>query len=196
MTPNTTLEAVNIMLSAIGEAPVNRLSSGLVEAEQAETTLAQTSRSVQAEGWHYNRETGVKIAPNLNGDVVLATNTIRADQTYNSDSSIDLVQRGTKMYDRVGHTYNVGKEVSLDITYELEFEELPSVARRYITIKAARVLQDSIVGAGDLHTFHTNDETQALFEMKAFENEMADYNIGDIYDVYRVIDRIGTKRTY
>jgi hypothetical protein len=32
--------------------------------------------------------------------------------------------------------------------------------------------------------------------MKAFENEMADYNIGDSYDVYRVIDRIGTKRTY
>ena len=56
MTPNTKLEAVNIMLSAIGEAPVNRLSSGLVEAETAETILNQINRSVQAEGWHFNKK--------------------------------------------------------------------------------------------------------------------------------------------
>ena len=46
-TPTTKLEAVNTMLSTIGEAPVNNLSSGLVDAETAETILNNVSRSVQ-----------------------------------------------------------------------------------------------------------------------------------------------------
>ena len=100
MTPNSKLEAVNIMLSAIGEAPVNRLSSGLVEAETAETILTQVSRSVQSEGWHFNRETNVELAPNVAGEIILATNTIRADQMLNSNNDLDLTQRGGKMYDR------------------------------------------------------------------------------------------------
>jgi hypothetical protein len=196
MTPNTKLEAVNIMLSAIGESPVNRLSSGLVEAETAEIILTQTSRSVQAEGWQFNRETNVTVAPNLTGEIILATNTIRADQMVGSNTDIDLTQRGSKMYDRRNHTFKINSPVQLDITYELDFEELPAVARRYITIKSARHLQDNIVGSAELHGFHRDDEAQALFEMKDFENETADYNIADNYDVYRVIDRVGNKRVY
>lgn len=196
MTPNSKLEAVNIMLSAIGEAPVNRLSSGLVEAETAETILTQVSRSVQSEGWHFNRETNVEIAPTVGGEIVLSTNTIRADQMVNSNTDIDLTQRGGKMYDRKNHTFAINSNVFLDVTYELSFEELPAVARKYITIKAARTLQDNIVGSSELHSFHRDDEMQALYELKDYENETADFNIGDNYDVFRVVDRVGTKRIY
>jgi hypothetical protein len=197
MTPNSKLEAVNIMLSSIGEAPVNRLSSGLVEAETAETILSQTSRSVQAEGWHFNRETDVEIAPTLSGEIILASNTIRADMMNNStNASIDVVQRGQKMYDRQNHTFKVNKAIKLDVVYELDFEDLPSVARRYITVKSARILQDYLVGSPELHSIQADDEMRALIELKDFENESSDYNIGDNYDVYRVIDRIGTKRSY
>jgi hypothetical protein len=196
MTPNSKLEAVNIMLSAIGEAPVNRLSSGLVEAETAETILTQVSRSVQSEGWHFNRETNVELSPNVAGEIILATNTIRADQMLNSNNDLDLTQRGGKMYDRKNHTFAINTGVSLDVTYELDFGDLPAVARKYITIKAARILQDNIVGSDALHSFQREDEMQALFELKDYENETADYNIGDNYDVFRVVDRVGTKRIY
>lgn len=197
MTPNSKLEAVNIMLSSIGEAPVNRLSSGLVEAETAETILSQTSRSVQAEGWHFNRETNVEIAPDLSGEIVLASNTIRADMMNNTtQTDMDLIQRGGKMYDRLNHTFKINKGVKLDVVYELDFEDLPAVARRYITVKAGRILQDYVVGSPDMHTIHNEDVMAALIELKDFENETSDYNIGDNYDVYRVIDRIGSKGVY
>jgi hypothetical protein len=196
MTPNTKLEAVNIMLSAIGEAPVNRLSSGLVEAETAETILNQMNRSVQAEGWHFNREKNVTVAPDLAGNINLAANTIRADAMPEHNLDLDLTQRGLKMYDLRNHTYNIGTSVKLDVTYELDFADLPAVARRYITVKAARVLQDHIVGAGDLHTFGMNDEMDALVQLKDFENETADFNIANNYDVFRVFDRVGSKRVY
>ena len=44
LTATTKLEAVNTLLSSIGEAPVNSLTSGLVDAELAETILDSTSR--------------------------------------------------------------------------------------------------------------------------------------------------------
>ena len=45
MVGTTQLDAVNIMLSAIGEAPVSSLSSGLIEAEIAETIFERMETS-------------------------------------------------------------------------------------------------------------------------------------------------------
>ena len=56
MAATTKLDAVNTMLSAIGEAPVNSLSSGLIEAEIAETILDTVNTEVQSMGWHFNTE--------------------------------------------------------------------------------------------------------------------------------------------
>lgn len=192
MTPTTKLEAVNIMLSTIGESPVNSLSSGLVDAEMAETILNSVSRSVQSEGWNFNREYGMKMGPSLSGEITVPNNTLRADATMTPDS-LDLVQRGTRMYDKRNHTYKINKDVTLDLVVQLEFEELPEVARRYIAIKAARIFQDRVVGSDTLHGFGQQDEAQAYFELKEFESDSEDFNIMDNYSVYRVIDR-GTTR--
>lgn len=193
MTPTTKLEAVNIMLSTIGEHPVNSLSSGLVDAEMAETILSSTSRSVQSEGWHFNREFKMNFSADASGEVILPSNVLRADATLSYDSK-DLVQRGSKMYDKKNHTFNIGETVALDVVVELQFEDLPEVAKRYITIRAGRIFQDRVVGSDTLHGFTREDEAGALFSLKEFEADTEDFNIMDSYDVYRVIDRVGTKR--
>ena len=65
MTYQTTqLQAVNSMLSTIGEAPVNSLDSGLVDAETAETVLNEVSRDVQSFGWNFNTEPDYVFNPN------------------------------------------------------------------------------------------------------------------------------------
>lgn len=192
MTPTTKLEAVNIMLSTIGESPVNSLSSGLVDAEMAETILNSVSRAVQSEGWNFNREQNLLVAPTLEGEIVVPNNTLRADAT-NIPDSLDLVQRGKKMYDKQNHTFIINKDVKLDLVVELEFEDLPEVARRYIAIKSSRIFQDRVVGSDTLHGFNQQDEAQCYFELKEFENATEDFNIMDNYSVYRVIDR-GTVR--
>ncbi len=47
----TELEAINIMLAAIGEAPVNTLTGSLpVDVKIAQSTLVEINKSVQAEG--------------------------------------------------------------------------------------------------------------------------------------------------
>ena len=188
MTPLTELEAVNIMLSAIGETPVNSLTSGLVEAELAETILGQVSRSVQAQGWSFNRDIGVELSANNNGEVPLPNNVLSAD-SLNLYNSRNLIQRGQKFWDRKELTYIINESIKADLVYELTFTDLPPIARSYITVRAARIFQDRIVGADTLHGFQKIDEDQALIALKDAEAEMQDHNIFNNFDVFRVIDR-------
>jgi hypothetical protein len=197
-TPTTQLQAVNSMLSTIGEAPVNSLSSGLVDAETAETVLNEVSRDVQSFGWNFNTELDVLRGKDAYGKVLLTDNTLRADLAssvtkYRSNKN-EYVQRGLFMYDKVQHTYHINKDLKLDIVYMLDFTEIPEVARRYITIKAARLFQERVVGSDNLSAMNRADEQQALFALKEMESENGDYNIFDDGGTYSVLDRsIGHK---
>lgn len=192
MAQTTQLDAVNTMLSAIGEAPVNSLSSGLVEAEVAESILNTVDREVQSMGWHFNTELNKSFAQDTSGNIILGTDILRADATLKADSP-DLVQRGTKMYDRKNHTFNIGTNVELDVVVQLDFDDLPEVCKRYITLRATRIFQDRIVGSGTLHDFQIKDEQTALFELKEFDKAADDHNIFDNYDTFSIIDRQGRR---
>lgn len=183
------LNAVNTMLSVIGETPVNSLTSGLVEAEQAETILAATSREVQSEGWNFNREINKTYPATSFGEIFIEPNVLRADASEGPDS-LELVQRGARMYDRGNNTYQIGKSVKLDTVIELDFEELPEVARHFITIKAARVFQDRVIGSQELHGFNQRDEKEAYFQLKEFEGESEDYSIFDHASVAKPLYRM------
>lgn len=199
-TPTTKLEAVNSMLSTIGEAPVNSLTSGLVDAETAETILNEVSRSVQAHGWNFNSEPDYIVAANISGEVRLPTEVLRADLaasiTKFRSSVKEYVQRGNKMYDKVKHSYNIGEPLTLDVIILLDFELCPEVARRYIAVKAARIFQERIVGSDTLSAMNRNDEQEALFALREMEGDNGDYNIFDDHSTASVLNRsIGTKVT-
>ena len=197
-TPTTKLEAVNSMLSTIGEAPVNSLTSGLVDAETAETILNEVSRSVQASGWNFNSEPNYTVAANVSGEVRLPTEVIRADladsETKFRSNKNEYVQRGNKMYDKIKHTYNIGAPLTLDVVVLPNYELCPEVARRYISVKAARIFQERVVGSDTLSAMNRNDEQEALFALREMEGDNGDYNIFDDRSTARVLDRsIGTK---
>ena len=197
-TPTSKIEAVNSMLSTIGEAPVNSLSSGLVDAETAETILNEVSRSIQAQGWNFNTEPDYTIIADSDGNVVLPSNVLRADladsQTKFRSSKNEYIQRGNKIYDKRQHTFNIGKDLKLDVIVLLDFTDLPEVARRYITVKSARIFQERVVGSDTLSAMNRNDEQEALFALREMEGDNGDYNIFDDYGTASVLDRsIGTK---
>lgn len=190
----TELEAVNIMLSSIGEAPVNSLSSGLVDAELAQTTLHNVSREVQAAGWSFNTEYNRSYALDGAGELLLGNDVLKADMCATRTESFDLVQRGTKMYNRAEGTYILTDgPIKLDVVVFLDYTLLPEAARRYITIRAARIFQDRTIGSQELHGFQLRDEQMALVELRDSDAENADHSIFDNYSVGSVIDRLGGK---
>jgi len=173
----TELEAVNAMLSAIGESPVNSLvSMTSVDAITAYSVLKNVNRSVQIQGWFFNLEKEYTLTPNLNGQLDLPTNTLAMDSSSES-SNYEAIQRGLKVYDKKNHTYIFAEALKVDIIVLLAFEEIPEAARTYITQRASRMFQDRTLGSDSLHSFHREDEYQALTTLRLMESENADYNI-------------------
>jgi hypothetical protein len=189
LTTTTTLEAVNQMLFAIGEAPVNRVEdNGLVDAAVALRTLVNVSREVQKDGWHWNTETNFSIAPDTDGNIKLPANTLKVDTT-GTDADIDVAWRGTRLYDRVNHTYAFSRPLFVDLVVMLDFEELPEAARNYIVLRAARRFQQNSVGSVELSGFQQQDEMRALVALQNHEAETADYRMLDNWAVARVLAR-------
>ena len=162
LTPTTELEAVNTMLNTIGEAPVNTLvNMTSVDALAALSVLQNVNRGVQVEGWFFNSEYDYPLVPDLDGNLPLPTNLMSVDST-NESSSYDLIQRGSRAYDRKNHTYTFTETVKCNLIILLAFEEIPEAARNYITLRASRILQDRLLGSDSLHTMNREDEYQAL----------------------------------
>ena len=188
--PTTKLEAVNVMLTSIGEAPVNSLISGLEDAELAETILESVNKETQSKGWIFNTDLKVTLGLNADNEIVLPTNYLRVDTrpTLRS-SSKDIVERGRKLYDRIANSYVFTSSVQVDAVILLDFTDIPEVARRYITIRSARIFQDRVLSSTNIHGFQLVDEQQAYIELQDYQAETADFNIFDNYDTFAPIDR-------
>jgi|TARA_R110002124_G_scaffold113845_3_gene268364 hypothetical protein len=187
MTPTTKLEAINTLLATIGESPVNSLNSGLVEASQAEQTLNNVSRDFQAQGWAFNTEITFDLSPDASDMLTLPANCLHVDTIHTRMSSdTDLVQRGNKMYDRIKNTYAIGTTVSVDMVVLLDFEEMPETARRFVAIKASRILQDRVLGSESLHSYNSQDEMMAWNNMLQSELDVQDLNIFDNYETNKI----------
>lgn len=187
------LDAVNVMLGTIGESPINSLdaATGVVDAVTARAILSEVSVQVQEEGWHFNTDYEFVLTPALNTkEIYVAANTIEVDASAYDRNDIDVAIRGNRLYDRKNKTYQFEQSIKADLTILLEFNELPQAARHYITIRAARVFQQRVIGSDTLGSFTEKDEARALRSMRRYESKTADYNIltGN-YSVMRTIDR-------
>ena len=192
-TRSTELEAVNTILSTIGEAPLNSLSGSLpVDGTMAKNVLSEISREVQSSGWHFNTHYKSTLTRDTNNNIPVATNVVRVelDPNLESKGDYDLVQRDGKLFNLAKNTDVFDKDFK-DVTQVLllPFNEIPEQAKRYITIRSARVFHDRTLGANTLHKFSQEDEKQALSILRNAEMRTGDYTIFDtpeqIYTIAR-----------
>ena len=96
----TELEAVNIMLAAIAEAPINSLTGLLpVDAVTAQSTLTEFNKEVQSEGWSFNTETDVTLTRDGSNQISLPSNVLRVDANIHQHPTIDIEMRLQKQVD-------------------------------------------------------------------------------------------------
>lgn len=185
-TLTTELEAVNVMLGTIGEAPVNSLSGTLpVDVSTAVSVLKEVRRKVLEKGWHFNTDEEVQSTLDGDGKVIVAQNVLRAEATYPSWNA-DYVLRGTQLYDRKNKTYVFTQAPTLNLVYLLDWNELPEQARQYIMHRAARIFQARVIGAPELESAATRDELTAKVDLENFEADAANHNIFNTYDMARL----------
>lgn len=185
----TVLEAVNVLLTTIGEAPVNTLTGNQVtDVTIANQVLTEVSREVQAQGWHFNTEDKVVLSRNEFNFIVIPADVARIDTPdYNT------VIRGDKLFNLDTRSYEFATTVEASIVYYQDFLELPDVVKKYITTRAARIFSDRMLNSETIHRMVSRDEQKALIDLKDFEGDTADFNMMDSYSVSRVMNR-GNKR--
>ena len=188
----TELESINIMLAAIGEAPVNSLTGTLPnDVKIAQSTLTEVNKDVQSEGWSFNTEIDVTLTRDGSDHINLANNILRVDPSIHHHPTIDAIQRGSKLYDRLNNEYEFDDDLVCTVIYYRDFDELPEPARRYMTIKAARIFVDRLVGDEGLRTYTQQDEIRARAILMETDYANADHNLlrGDpsltsVFDTY------------
>ena len=175
----TELEAINIMLAAIGEAPVNSLTGQVpVDVRLAQSTLTEINKEVQSEGWSFNTEIDVTLPRDqTTKQITLSTDILRIDANIHQHPTIDPIQRGLKLYDRLNNKFEFDEDLICTVIYLRTFEEIPEPARRYITIKAARVFVDRLVTDDGLRTYTGQDETRARAILMETDLANGDHNI-------------------
>jgi len=156
------LSAVNSILGAIGQAPVNSLNgetadpevpkgvSGFMNPEVAlcYNLLQETNVDVQSEGWQFNTEPHVEF--NIIGGNGGDKNRISVPQTaLHMMLSGGQVYRQFKTSNRNGYLYNLtthsydwnnynGGKVHCDVTWLWDFTDVPPTFQRYITLRASQ----------------------------------------------------------
>lgn len=159
LSPMSELDAVNMMLLSIGQAPVNTLEvPGIKDVSFARLMLHNTNRQVQSRGWWFNRELGYELVPASNREIVLPGTVL---EVVSSDPGRDLIERDRKLYDRDRHTFKFDDPVKVDVVWFLPFEDIPQVARDFVAMRAARIFQSQIVGSQILYQFTKEMELEA-----------------------------------
>jgi hypothetical protein len=140
--PASELDAVNELLASIGEDPVADLEDLPPSGNTALSILYTQSREVQEEPRWFNLETDVPLSPNVGGEVIVPDNVLEIDSTDG-----DIIQVGQRLYDRDNRTYTFTSPVTCEILWHRPWDELPSVARRYITALAIERFIEGFPGA-------------------------------------------------
>lgn len=177
-TPTTELDAVNTLLEIIGETPMTTFTDQMVaDAVTARNILAEVSRAVQLEGWHFNTEEEYPLVPDGNGEILPPSNCVKVKVDRQTALDFDVVQRGKRLYNKKTHSFQFADTLYATLTILLPFEDMPEAARWYITVRAGRVFQARVIGSGDLYDFTQRDELDARGVLVDAETDVADNNI-------------------
>jgi len=188
MSTETELSSVNSILGAIGQSPVSRIYNK-DERDSRPTKfvyinpgfafvhniLKDVNTDVQSEGWVFNTEYCFEMLPENNYEIRIPTNVIRLDKSEGQIyRDCDPVKRGNRLYDRYNHTYKFERPIKLDFVFLLEYDEIPTVFQRYITLRASSRAATQLVSNPELSQMLGMQEAQARAACMEYECNQSD----------------------
>ena len=190
--PVNELEAVNMLLAAVGEAAVSSLETATtVDVTQAKNLLSNINREVQQKGWHFNTEWDVVLSLDSDSRIPLGT-TVLSVYSPTKMTTIRGREGSPFLYDLDNNTFTWTASINDAVTITLlDFEDIPQTARQYITTKAARIFQEEIIGQVSAEAVNRQEEVEAYADLLDDEGERSGYNVG-----YGTRDMYNTTKLY
>ena len=188
----TELEAVNILLAAIGEAAVSSLETATtVEVTQAKKLLSNVNRAAQQKGWHFNTEWDVVLTRDADDRIPLSESIL---SVYQPGQLMTIRGRSGSMfaYDLDNNTFTWTKNLNNAVTITLlDFIDTPNTFRQYVTTRAARIFQEEIVGQVSAETVNRQEEAEAYADLLDDDAERAGLNVA-----YGTLDMLNTTQIH
>lgn len=168
------LEAVNDILGAIGESPVNTLEGDAnVDVVNARRILAQVNRIEQARGWTFNIEEDAVLSPDVYSGLIPFMNTyLRLDGA----DGTNYTNRSGYVYDKTNKTDRFTSPITVTLIELKTFDEMPEVFKRYIVTKAAKRFNIQFFGDGDVDTTLSNDLIDLTQMINEYELDYGGFN--------------------
>jgi hypothetical protein len=193
----TLLEAVNTVLAAIGEAPVQKLENQtLGEAFVAQQAILEVHKEGQTRGWGWNTDRQYEFLVNEDDELWLPANVVRwVPDRYMWGNR--LQQRGQRIWDGELHTFKLGPaipSVEADVVWLLSWDECPEQFNRWATTRAGRVMGARVLGNDSLVGFTLKDEQDAMAELQRMETENENYNMLTSGQLYRPVPTFSPAR--
>lgn len=171
----TRLQAVNIMLSVVAQAPVETLGTSTnVYVSTAENILDEVIRELQAFDWWFAREKEVVLSPDGDGYIAVGNNIVSLDDSY---GYYNLTIRDGFVYDLDNHTDVFSNSFTVDIICALEWDSLPLAAKNYAVKRATRILNGRLFRDSQVAREAAFDEQRAWEALVVENSRQADYNL-------------------
>jgi len=171
----TKLQAVNLMLSNIGESPVSTLTGaeGDVFVATAIVILDETTRAVLNGRWEFNFDEDYLLSPDMSGNILITDDMLAVDTSARS-SDVSVTVRAGKLYNKTDQTFVFTDALYCDVTWEFTFENCPQYIRQYMAVRAARVFAARMLGDSTGSQLTEEDEKTARANAKRAELKNAD----------------------
>ena len=186
---DTELSAVNSILGSIGQAPITQLkdpSTGSIANANPEiqfiyNLLRDANVDVQSEGWHFNRERHLKFnVDSVTKKIAISDDIVKIDLPENwSQRTYNFIRRGGYLYDKIKHTdeFTDFTEIELDVIRLYNYEDLPSVFKRYITYRASRVAATQLVANPQLVQLLAQQEALSRAALMEYECNQGNHSM-------------------
>lgn len=175
ITPSNELDAVNEILSSVGSSPVNSLEDDLnVDVLNAKRILKAVSIEIQSRGYNFNTLTNIYLQPDSD------TNFVPYGRDYIRAFSVGykLVNRSGYFFDLETNTDKFPEGLTIgELVREIPFEELPTLFRKYITVRSARIFQMRYLTSSDIDQHLQIEEAGCYADIIDYELMSGNFNI-------------------
>ena len=186
LTTLTKLDAINMILSAIGSDPVNALETDTdADVANALRLLEKSNRDIQRKGWDFNKGT-YTFYPDAISKKIRWDDTII---TFESSDSNTYVKRGEFLYDATNQTFLFKDKVELTVIIAVDFEDLPDCFKSYITAKTAMAFQFRYLGDTNISQQLLMEVEEAYQDIVSYDMNMGSYNMLQLTNIAEVLVR-------
>ena len=168
------LDAVNVLLQMIGEPPIDTEEDykEVQEAMIALDVIKETKREILADGWDLNTDTDYVFPLGEDSKITIPFNVLSISSTDG-----DIVIRSWKAYSKSNRSMNFEEPITVDVIWDVPFNDIPHALRNYITVSAARKFQARQIMDRLVYSYSEADEGRARIIAKRDNNRTSKPNM-------------------